>query len=171
ANAQELARAIERLGKIGSSVGNGHALDPAAPVRQRIRLQNPDGTPRANQSVTVLAFATSIGHCARTTGFGPIDLKTDDTGIASFRAPIGKEFLVVEHFDEKTDEKRNGEDLDPGTDHTIRARWEKKPERDFVLRIRQEDGTPAKAEVFADGDGCDVSGRSFGKTNAKGEVF
>src|SRR5689334_5403995 len=169
-NAQDLPRAIERLGRVRVGVDHIRTLDLAPAIPQRVLLKNPDGTPRVNQHFTVWAFATSIGHCARTTGFGQIDLTTDNAGIARFRAPIGKKFLLAEHFDEKTGEKRDREALDSEVDHALRARWERRPERDFVFRIRHDDGSPAKAEVVAEGDGCDVSFRSFGKTDAQGDV-
>src|SRR5262249_26474358 len=75
ANVQALDSAI---GSLGTARGNAlRSVDLAAPVSQLLRLQNPDGSPRRNQQITLWAFETSIGHCARPTGFGTVKLTSD----------------------------------------------------------------------------------------------
>jgi len=162
----KLDRALESLGTTTVS-GGARTIDLAPAVPQTLRLENPDGTPRVLQQASIWSYATLLGHCARPDGIGAIDVTTDAGGIARFRAPRGRLFLLAEHY---AGERMSWHELQPGIEHVVRARWEKRPERDFVFRIRRPDGTPARTMVFADGDGCDVSFRELGQTDAKGDV-
>jgi hypothetical protein len=167
-NVQGLERAVDGLGTAGMARGK-RAIDLAPAVDQILRLQNLDGTARANQEVSLWAFGTIIGHCAVPAGFGELRVATDSRGTAAFRAPSGSLFLVAEHFD-NNDERQTLEELRAGSEHTFRSRWDKRPVRDFVFRIRRPDGAPAKAEVVAEGDGCARSGGLLGRTDARGDV-
>jgi len=174
ANVQELDRAIEGLGQTSSKAS--HRVDLPAAVPQILRVQNPDGTPRANQEVTLWTFETSIGHCARPTGFGEFRLTSDANGVARFRAPLSKLFLTARYFDATTKEQGRGESLEPGREHVIRKLWEKTrtPARTFKFRLQQPDGKPVTADVVVEGswdlDGCSTPVTPLGTTNSAGEL-
>jgi len=174
-NAQEVSRAIDALG-VTRVAGGIHAIELPSSVSQTLRLENPDGTPRPNQDVTLWAFETAIGHCALEVGIGPIPLVTDARGVARFRSPVRELFLSATYFDPQTREEKHGESLSAGREHVFRQQWEqrKEPERAIVVHVLGRDAKPARAEVFVEGPwdfaGCSQPTRSLGKTNAEGVV-
>ena len=122
------------------------------------------------------AFETSIGHCARPTGFGEFALTSDANGVARFRAPLSKLFLTAKYFDATTKEQGQGESLEADREHIFRKLWEKTraPERTFVFRVRRPGGEPTAAEVIIQGawdlDGCSNPVKSLGATNEAGDL-
>jgi len=168
--------ALDRLGAMQLRDGV-HVVDLPAPARQRIRVLNQNGTPRAGLTLTFEMYVTEQNRCARHQGFGDRrQVVTDRNGVAELVAPIYPLFLANDSYEETIDsfrhlQRKDGQRLEAGREHTVRQVWDRAPDRTFRIHIRDANGRPGRGTLSVrEGLGCDAGARTLGTTNAGGIV-
>jgi len=164
-------------------LGPGGLVDLAPPVRQRLRLLNPDGSPRAGQAMTVEIYLSRENHCGVHRTFEGTDtrfeLTTDADGVAEVTAPLGPLWLALPFYSERGGPLgrrltwQQGDRLPASTRHTIQRIWDPEPDRSFRVRVRRPDGSPAvSAELWVmdDANVCVPTWRRVGVADAEGNI-
>lgn len=161
----------------------GGPVDLPAPVRQELRLLNPDGSPRAGQTMTVEIFLSRENHCGVHRTFEGTDarfeLTTDADGVAEFTAPLSAIWLAAPFYSERGGPLGRQLTREPGvrlpvsTRHAIQRIWDREPVRTFSIRVQRPDGSPATSahlwvneSIYA----CGVTWSPAGAADAGGEI-
>jgi hypothetical protein len=169
--------ALDRLGTVQVRAGI-HVVDLPAPVKQKIRALNQDGTPRAGLTLRLEMYVTEANHYGVHHGLGEVrEVTTDRNGEAELVAPIYPLYVENEFYEETQQpsgralERKRGERLEAGQEHTLQHVWDRAPDRTFRLHIRNADGTAGSGALYArEGYGCDAGSILRGTTDARGDL-